>query len=99
MEKNLKVLLICITVILSVNISVITVSFIVKGTVILAAWMVSIIFTTIFAFLAHWLCHKLLSQYKALMKDLEQMAVPHKKELRFDEGFRTATEVIIDKLK
>ena len=99
MEKNLKVLLICITVILSVNISVITISFIMKGTVILAAWMVCIGFTTIFAFLAHWLCHKLLSQYEALMKDLEQMAVPHKKELRFDEGFRTATEVIIDKLK
>lgn len=99
MEKNLKVLLICTTVILSVNISVITVSFIMKGTVILAAWMVGIGFTTIFAFLADWLCHKLLSQYNTLMKDLKQMAIPCKKELRFDKGFRTATEVIIDKLK
>lgn len=99
MEKYIKLLLICTIVILSVNISVITISFIMKGTVILAAWMVSIIFTTIFAILANWVCNKLLSQYKTLMEDLEQMAVPHKKELRFDEGFRTATEVIIDKLK
>ena len=99
MEKYIKILLICTTVILSVNISVITISFIMEGTVILAAWMVCIGFTTIFAFLAHWACHKLLSKYKALMKDLKQMAIPCKKELRFDKGFRAATEVIIDQLK
>ena len=99
MRKNLKVLLICIIAILSINISVISISFIMEGTVILAAWMGSIIFTTILAFLAYWLCEKLLSQYKTLMEDLEQMAIPRKKELRFDTGFRTAAQFIIDKLK
>ena len=99
MEINLKVLLRCITIILGVNISIIIISFIMKGTVTLTAWMTSIIFTTIFAFLAHWLCHKLLSQYKTLMEDLEQMAIPRKKELRFDAGFRAAAQAITDKLK
>ena len=99
MEKYIKILLICTTVILSVNISVIIISLIMKGTVILAAWMVCIGFTTILALLAYWMCHELLSQYKTLMKDLEQMAISCKKKLRFNEGFRTATEVIIDKLK
>ena len=99
MKKNLKALLICIIAILSINILVITISFIMEGTVILAAWMTSIIFTTIFATPAYWLCVKLLSQYKTLMEDLELMAIPRKKELRFDTGFRTAAQAIIDKLK
>ena len=67
METNIKLLLICISAMLGMGLATAICSIVLKGTIILAIWMICIIWNLVFTIISLYLTIKLDNQIKQII--------------------------------